>query len=57
MNSRTKEIYIQAHELEKEGREAFLVEACGEDTELRREVQDLLDRANRVEAVLIATRR
>jgi hypothetical protein len=44
--SATERIFRAALERPVEARAAFLAEACGEDTELRREVQSLLDEAS-----------
>src|SRR5581483_6777004 len=38
----TERIYHLASEMEEPGRSAFLQESCGEDQELRREVESLL---------------
>lgn len=37
-----KEVYDRALDLSREEREGFLLEACGDDTDLRREVESLL---------------
>ena len=39
---RVREIFGRAHELEGDARQAFLDKVCGEDEELRREVESLL---------------
>jgi serine/threonine protein kinase/tetratricopeptide (TPR) repeat protein len=41
--TRAKDLFLDALELEGATRESFLSEACGEDTELRRRVDELLD--------------
>ena len=47
MNSQVREIFTKAAVLPQEDREAYLAEACGEDSELRLEVQRLLVDAER----------
>ena len=44
MNPEAKKIFAEALEKEDEAREAFLNEACGEDSKLRREVEEMLVR-------------
>lgn len=48
--SRALDLFSQAHELEEESRDAFLDEACGDDAELRLEVQQLLVKAKKVDS-------
>ncbi len=45
-----KDLFAQAYELEGQAREAFLKSACGEDAELRLEVQRLLVKSEKVDA-------
>ncbi len=40
---RAKEIFLEACDLPSEGRASFLDQACGDDTDLRREVEGLMD--------------
>ena len=50
MNTRVEELFAEAHEMLPEEREAFLADACGEDAELRLEVQRLLIDAGRADS-------
>ncbi len=49
MNTKVREIFTQAAVMASEDREAYLVEACGGDAELRLEVQRLLIDAERAD--------
>ena len=49
MTTRAEDLFASAHELGVQERDAFLEEACGEDAELRLEVQRLLVDAERAD--------
>ena len=50
MNAQAKDLFASAHELEIEERESFLAEACGDDGELRSEVDGMLEDATKADA-------
>ncbi len=50
MNAQAKDLFTSAHELEIEERESFLAEACGDDGELRSEVESMLADAAKADA-------
>ena len=50
MKTDAKDLFIRAHELSGEAREAYLREACGDDAELRLAVQRLLVKAEKVDS-------
>ena len=49
-HARLKELFLGAAELDGEDRRRFVEEACGEDAELRAELESLLDHHTRIEA-------
>jgi serine/threonine protein kinase len=50
MNTSAQDLFVQALEMEPAAREVFLARACGEDAELRLEVQRLLVEAERADS-------
>ena len=44
-NEKIVKLYLEALELAPQERAAFLAEACGDDDELRREVESLIEHA------------
>ena len=50
MKTDPKDLFVRAHELSGDAREAYLQEACGEDAELRLEVQRLLVKAEKFDS-------
>lgn len=48
-HARLRELFLRAVELNLEDRQCFLDEACGEDGELRLELESLLDHHLRIE--------
>ncbi|MEM8930188.1 MAG: protein kinase [Acidobacteriota bacterium] len=50
MSDRVREIFDEARDLEGPWRDAYLDDACGDDTALRREVESLLGHHDRLEA-------
>ena len=56
-HARLKEIFLRAVELDEEDRRRFVEDACGEDAELRAELESLLNHHTRIEAELDPTAR
>ena len=48
--SAAKDLFARAHKLSLEAREAFLEQACGDDAELRLEVQRMLVDSEKADA-------
>ena len=52
MKTDPKDLFVRAYELSGEARETYLQEACGEDAELRLEVQRLLVKAEKFDSFI-----